>query len=118
MTAKSPPPPCICRCPQADHNPAPGLHGCNSCRCFGYRPSAEIAEWYERQDSVDLIEAATCGRCARTIGRGEYRRFDETLVPGDLLVRGPDLELISAAAKPVCMACHHERDFSVEFVRP
>ena len=100
-------PACICRCPQADHDPAPGLHGCHCCRCFGYRPSAEIARWYEGQDSVDLIRKERCGRCGYTIGRGEFRRHGRTIRPGDLLVvRGGEYTPVNV--DPTCMICEYD----------
>ena len=42
-------PPCICRCPASDHMAAGeggGFRPCHCCRCFGYRPTLDIAVWY------------------------------------------------------------------------
>ena len=42
-------PPCICRCPAADHMLAgegPGFRACHCCRCFAYRPTLDICHWY------------------------------------------------------------------------
>ena len=70
---------CICKCKQHHHDPRPGLHGCHACRCFAYRPTDAIAEWYRAESDSGGIEnprqACICASCLYDIAAGEYREW-------------------------------------------
>lgn len=74
-------PPCICRCPAADHKWDKPLIPCEACRCFAYRPTETIAAWYTREAATGGIEnpapPQTCRICWFTIPAGEYRYLPE-----------------------------------------
>ena len=74
-------PPCICRCPAADHKWDKPLIPCEACRCFAYRPTETIAAWYTREAATGGIEnpapSQTCRICWFTIPAGEYRYLPE-----------------------------------------
>ena len=55
-----PEPACICRCTAADHTTADenGFRPCHCCRCFAYRPTIDIDQWYAQKAKEDDYKTA------------------------------------------------------------